>query len=219
MSAKEELIKLLNGFGGHYSKYDIFVDWVTLMALSITNSTDLVHNDTWKQREKRCLDIVNRHSKEEFETLQKMFFLLTVALDENIEDVLGEVYMKSECGNKTTGQFFTPVHIQELLAQMKLEDMKEQIATNGTILMNEPSCGGGGMILATAKVLKDNGINYQKVLKVTANDLDWKAIFMTYVQLSLIGIDGVVIQGDTLKCAPPTADCIFETPVRKGLIL
>ena len=65
--------------------------------------------------------------------------------------------------------------------------------------MNEPSCGGGAMILATAKALKNAGINYQRRLKVVAQDLDWLGVYMTYVQCNIIGIDAIVVQGDTLK--------------------
>lgn len=30
-------------------------------------------------------------------------------------------------------------------------------------------------------------------------DLDWLAVYMTYIQISLLGINGIVAQGDTLK--------------------
>lgn len=40
---------------------------------------------------------------------------------------------------------------------------------------------------------------YQKRLKVIAQDLDWLGVYMTYVQCSIIGIDAIVVQGDTLK--------------------
>ena len=55
------------------------------------------------------------------------------------------------------------------------------------------------MILATAKALKNAGINYQRRLKVVAQDLDWLGVYMTYVQCNIIGIDAIVVQGDTLK--------------------
>ena len=63
----------------------------------------------------------------------------------------------------------------------------------------EPSCGAGGNIIAIAEKLKADGINYQERLCVTCQDLDWKAIYMCYVQLSLYGIPAVVVQGDTLR--------------------
>ena len=54
------------------------------------------------------------------------------------------------------------------------------------------------MVIAAAKVLKDRGINYQRRLDVVAQDLDWKTVYMCYIQLSLLGIRAVVYQGNTL---------------------
>lgn len=79
------------------------------------------------------------------------------------------------------------------------------------------------MIIAAAKVLKDRGINPQRVMRVVAQDLDWKSVYMTYMQLSLIGINAIVVQGDTLSesCRvsqyPP--ERTFKTPMAKGMIL
>ena len=91
------------------------------------------------------------------------------------------------------------------------------------ITINEPTCGGGGMIIAAADVLKRRGINYQRCMKVFAQDLDWKCVYMCYVQLSLLGVDAVVVQGDTL-CDPYTGNNyprsrIFRTPNNMGLLL
>ena len=88
---------------------------------------------------------------------------------------------------------------------------------------NEPSTGGGGMIIAAVKVLKDRGINPQYCMDVVARDLDWKGVYMTYVQLSLLGIKATVVQGDSLgepfidprKYSP---ERVLYTPARKGMI-
>ena len=101
--------------------------------------------------------------------------------------------MEAGCGNKYVGQFFTPFHLSELCARLGAD------GTDKIYHMNEPSCGGGAMILATAKALKDIGINYQRRLKVVAQDLDWLGVYMTYVQCNIVGIDAIVVQGDTLK--------------------
>lgn len=55
------------------------------------------------------------------------------------------------------------------------------------------------MIIAAAKVLKDAGINPQKHLKIVAQDLDWKCVYMCYLQLSLLGLKATVVQGNTLS--------------------
>lgn len=80
------------------------------------------------------------------------------------------------------------------------------------------------MIIAVTKAIKEKDIDYQRAMKVVTQDLDWKAVYMTYVQLSLLGISAVVIQGDTLqeplrrmKEYPP--ERIFRTPRKKGMLI
>lgn len=55
------------------------------------------------------------------------------------------------------------------------------------------------MILGFAKALKSRGINYQNSLFVDATDISATCVYMTYIQLSLYGIPGIVHCGDTLS--------------------
>lgn len=78
------------------------------------------------------------------------------------------------------------------------------------------------MIVASAQVLKEQGVNYQKVLDVVCQDLDWTAVYMCYVQLSLLGIMATVAQGNTLT--EPFIDGypqkkVFYTPAKRGLLI
>ena len=70
-----------------------------------------------------------------------------------------------------------------------------------------------------SNILKDNNINYQKRVKIIAQDLDFRSVYMTYIQLSLVGARAKVVQGDTLT-KPDIKDenCIFYTPMWKGLL-
>lgn len=155
------------------------------------------HSKIWQEREKSYKDLMSRYELEERCKLRDMFHLLAQALDEEIGDVLGEIYMEAGMGSKYTGQFFTPFHLSELCARTSLTETIENY--NGEVItLNEPSCGGGGMIIAAVKVLLDAGINPQECLRVVAQDLDWKGVYMCYLQLSLLGIRAVVVQGDTL---------------------
>lgn len=214
---KKDIIKRINELSGSRSAYDIFNDWVKLMALSIQNSCQLIHNQTWKAREEEYIKTITPYG-EAGKQFADMFGMLQITMENRMSDVLGEIYMESGCGNKSTGQFFTPFHLSELCARLDLNDADG----SRTIELNEPSCGGGGMMIAAAKVLKEKGINYQKIMKVVAQDLDWKAVYMCYVQLSILGIDAVVVQGDTLS-EPDwryrQSECIFRTPKNMGVLL
>ena len=218
MDRKKDIIKMITEMSGKYSAYEIFTDWIRCGAIAINNSCQLIHDKVWTEREQMYMDTMRKYTKEEQRKLSQMFAMLAETLEEP-SDVLGQVYMESGMGSKAAGQFFTPYHLSELCANVGISKPDE----NGKYIINEPSCGGGGMIIAAASVLKGKGIDYQKVMEVTAQDLDWKAVYMCYVQLSLIGVKATVVQGNTLMKPYPSAEipqeCIFRTPAKMGLLL
>ena len=129
--------------------------------------------------------------------------------------------MKSGCGNKQTGQFFTPYHLSYLTARLVYDEQISKLAGSEILEVNEPSSGGGGMIIAVAEVMKNQGVNYQKRLHIVAQDLDWNGEYMTYVQLSLLGIKAIVVQGDTLLEPYRIGydeSRVFRTPAEMGVI-
>lgn len=57
---------------------------------------------------------------------------------------------------------------------------------------------GGATIIALVRTMLKRGYNPQKQLFVICGDLDIKAVQMTYIQLSLLGIPAVVKNQDAL---------------------
>lgn len=221
MSAKKEIMDTILKMSGAHSPYNIFTDWIEMCALSIQNSCHLVHNKVWKDREQLYIDTARRYNESELSEFARMFVLLGDALTDSMSDVLGEIYMESGMGSKYTGQFFTPFHLSELCARTGI-DLKN-LPETGRISINEPSSGGGGMIIAACKVLHEAGFDFQRRLNVVAQDLDWKGVYMTYLQLSLIGCRAIVVQGDTL-CEPydpkrTDPAHILRTPAYMGALL
>lgn len=205
------LVNEISGLSGNYSGYEIFTDWIKASAIALSNQTDIIHDRVWKEREEEYMAIVKKHGVKAIKTFANMTGMLTIALEEDMRDVLGEIYMRANLGSKHTGQFFTPFHISYMVAQSMEFD-------GSPVKLNEPSAGGGGMIIAAAKVMKERGFNYQSLLTVTAQDLDWKGVYMTYLQLSILGIKAKVIQGDTLAAEVPEKRQIFYTPKWKGML-
>lgn len=206
---------------GKYSAYEIFSDWVRCMALSISNSVTPFHDSLWQEREDEYLTTMNKYPPEERNQLCEMTAWLIETLDEGPDDVLGDIYMKSGMGSKAAGQFFTPFHLSELCAKLSIN--MDILQADDLIKLNEPSCGGGGMIIAVARVLKEAGINYQQKLDVIAQDLDWKGVYMCYVQLSLLGIRAICVQGDTLidPYNPKKTEASHKlyTPAKMGVLM
>ena len=191
MNYKEEIIKYINKLSGKYSTYEIFADWVQMQALSISQSVWYI-----AKREIQYLDIAKKYNTDEIKIMCEMNGLLTLAFEDSMDDVLGSIYMSREMGSSKLGQFFTPYQICQLLARtLDTSDIEKQ----DYMYINEPSTGAGGNIIAYCEYLKDNGYNYQTQVNVTAQDLDYKAVYMSYVQFSLLGIPAIVVQGNTLS--------------------
>lgn len=215
---KKEIVQDIQKLSGKYSTYQIFTDWIAMFALAIQNSCNLIHDAVWKERETKYMQIIGRYEKNEISRLSEMCAKFVVMMQkEDITDWLGEIYMESGCGNKSTGQFFTPFHLSKLTANMMLENYKGE----EKLIMQEPSTGGGGMILAAAAVLKEKQLNYQRLMDVVAQDLDWNGVYMTYIQLSYLGIPAIVVQGDTL--VEPyhrwyDKRRVFRTPAKMGIL-
>lgn len=196
MIHRKNLIKLIEANGYRHSSWQVFSDFVEMAAIGISNTVDLAQRDA---REARYLEIVKRYERDEIDRFPQMFAELVMEMEAGPADVLGDVFMEMELSSKWHGQFFTPMPVCQLMAGMMVDDrMRELIAERGFIRANEPACGGGAMIIALATEMKSAGINYQQNLHVVAQDVDFKAVCMAYVQLSLLHIPAVVVHGNTL---------------------
>ena len=205
----DHIVKGLSKLSQKYSMYNIFYDYVKMFALSIQNSFT-THDEVWHKRENEYLNTIKKYTKEEVQEICKLLGLLVSAYGEEPNaDVLGEIYMSCRIGNKYMEQYFTPYNVAKMMAEINLGTVK----LKETFSICEPTCGSGVMIIAAANVLKQRGFNYQKHLEVTAQDLDWTCVYMTYIQLSLLGIKAHVIQGNTLTEPVVTEPArIFTTP-------
>lgn len=194
MDRKKDIIKILNSISGKYSAYEVFSDWIRCGALAVSNTCQLIHDHIWKDREQEYINTMKKYTAEEQRRFTEMFSLLVETLAHGTEDVLGQIYMDSGMGSRTTGQFFTPWHVSVMCAEMAYQEP----GPDGYYSVYEPSCGAGGMIIALASVMQRKDINYQRCMRVVAQDLDWKSVYMCYLQLSLLGIRAIVVQGNTL---------------------
>ena len=183
-------------------------------AIAISNAFDLAQKD---KREERYLQIIRSYKPDQQKKLAEIFakvyaLLASVVYDNGkFNDNLGEIFMRCNLGNKNAGQFFTPYHISELMARVTIDEtlVKEKIADDGILAINDPCCGGGGMIMAALEVLHDLGVNYARNCFIEANDVDLRCVHMTYLQLALAGVPAIVRHQNTL-----TRECwsVWYTP-------
>lgn len=174
-----------------HSFYQVFNDFLEMSALAISNSVDFQ-----EIREERFREITKRYTKEENKLFSSILSELAVSL-EKPRDILGEMLMNLQEGDKIKGQYLTPYHICKLNAELSFDE--EKIKSDGCLYVNEPSCGGGALIIAFYEIMQEKGYNPQNQLKVIARDLDIKAVHMCYIQLSLLGIPAKVEYANALS--------------------
>jgi hypothetical protein len=193
----KSLSKLLTGLSPRHDTFTVFSDFVAMTATSISNAVDRTNSAA---REAAYMAIIKRYDrKEDLEVFPRAFAELTLALEDDMSDVLGRVFHELSLQNKWAGQFFTPDHICRLMAGISLtDDLKQTIKDRGFIHASEPCVGSGAMIIALAHAMREAGFNQQQTLHVTAVDVDIRAVHMAYIQLSLLHIPAVIVHGNAL---------------------
>ena len=84
------------------------------------------------------------------------------------------------------------------------DKVQKSIDDKGFVSISEDACGGGATLIASFNHIKQLGFNPQEILLIDASDIDRKACYMTYIQLSLLGANAVIRERDGL--APRTKE-------------
>lgn len=195
MDHVKEMAKVFESYRYKHGVHRVFEDFLEIATITISNTVDLPN---WQRREERYMEIIKQYDRDEADTFAKLIAMLTIAMQYKIDDYLGRVFMELELYDSFKGQFFTPISVASLMAKLTAVDAAELIAEKGFIRVNEPAAGGGVTLLAFINELQTMGCNPQQTVQVFAQDLDKKAVHMTYIQLSLLGINLTITHGDTL---------------------
>lgn len=188
---------LFSGLCNSKSNWQVWSDFVTLAAISLSNALD--ESELREKREKQYLSIINSYKKQEGEKFPELLAIMAKALEENPEqDFLGELFMRLELGNHWKGQFFTPYHIGHFMAISSLETVDIAAEKKGYVGILDPCCGAGVLLIAARNALASKNIGFMQALYV-AQDIDVTAALMCYIQLSLLGCAGYVVVGDSLS--------------------
>ena len=193
------IAQLVGQLADRHSSWQVFTDFVEMGAIAFSNGIDLAQRDA---RERRYMEVIKRYEEAEIKLFPQMVGTLIADLEDEPDDVLGKTYHELELHNKWSGQYFTPFPLCRAMAKMVVGDgahIKDKLADRGYLTASEPACGSGAMVIALALELKEQGVNYQQQLHVTAVDVDAKCVHMTYLQLSLLHIPAIVVHGNSLS--------------------
>lgn len=190
---------LTSGTTYRHNRHSLFRDFLSVATICYRNATE-PKDDHWDAREAMYFEVIGRYERDVLDQMAQCMANLTILAADGYTDLLGELYMSLEIGSKDMGQFFTPYHISQLMAMISLDQssLERAIEEHGCISMNEPTCGAGGMVVATAHTLRNLGFDPSKELRVTAQDIDFACCQMTYLNCVFFGIPATIIHGDVL---------------------
>jgi hypothetical protein len=189
---KKAFIRLFHETARYHHRARVFEDLITCASISIENAW-LKDDDL----EKEYLEVIGRYEREDVERFPKLFGLITQGIDLKC-DFLGGLFMELDLGSDQIGQFFSPYSVARLMAEMTMYDVERHFETHEILTLDEPAAGAGGMVIAIADVLKEKGINPQQKLWVRCTDVSPVAARLCYLQISLLGLPGLVVMGNTL---------------------
>ena len=194
---QSEFQKLFSTLCHTRSNWQVWSDFITISATAISNTFDRegpVHDG----REKQYMELSGRYTKDEVDILARLLSIVVQALDDNPrQDFLGEVFQGLGLNSHWKGQFFTPYHMCEFMAEIALGNVGAEIERKGWIGVNDPACGAGALLIAARNAMEKRGLPSYGALYV-AQDIDRTAALMCYIQLALLGCAGYVIIGDSL---------------------
>ena len=204
-TATAEIARMLGSIHDR-DHYTVLRDFFELSAISIRNAVDF-----WRDRETyemRYNAIAEKYRKEHLEIIARAFAMLGAQIlkaangDIPFADWAGEIYMDSGTSNGKAGQFFTPYSVSQCMARINFpkDEVRAKLGSdpNRVLTVYEPTCGAGGLIVASIDALNEAGVNYSWNAFVDCGDIDPRCVHMTYVTLSLLGVPAVVRLGDAL---------------------
>lgn len=210
-----EFAKLVQEADYSLHGWDLFHSWLQVASGSLRQGCHLFRTG---EKDLKIEQTVIEHQKrvKHPENFARALGVLVAALEKESDDFLGSVLMEwGQNDVQFKGQCFTQMPVCRMMAALIIGDQKPD--PENRLMISEPACGGGAMVIATSDVLKANGFfpwNYHW----QCVDVDWRMFAACYIQASLLGIPAQVVHGNTisLECWD-TAETIAAVmhPVRK----
>ena len=223
--------RFMNGFKklcNSKSPYTVWGDCMALFAITVANTSILPlskeepFKSVYMEREKEYMRIINSYEKGEQKLFPQMFALLFEELQHRPDqDLLGSLFMELKISNKHAGQFFTPYSVCEAMANVLIErkQLGKTVHKQGYTSIYDPTCGAGAILISVSELYKSmfHKYNYQNHVYFVGQDIDITCVHMCYIQLSLHGLAGYVIHGNTLMkpepVLPEDIESIWFTPM------
>ena len=195
---ESRLISEIRGLSARHGLNHVFSTFLEITALTLSMEADPTSRS---ERLSRYEEIMAAIDSEESTVYARMIALLYVAASTSMNeprDILGSVYGELNLANEWCGQYFTPDHICRLMAMLVGLPEEKALKSNGSITVNEPTCGSGAMVLGYAYAMRQSQTDYENKVLFVLQDIDIRCVWMAYIQCFMYRIPAVVIHGNTL---------------------
>ena len=200
---KQAFVKTLNSIDTSKEGHRLFSDWLEITALTLHqlhyHSGQLPKDDTFQQFEDRYLEAIEGYSRDQLNMMGGMMQMTLRAHEIEFGDFLGEIAGENNFLNSNLGQVFTPHALCKLLAEISMANARETLDEKGIIKVSDPAAGSGNMLIATAEVLMNKGIDPRSAVVFDATDVSRNAFNMSFIQLCALGLQANVKHGNTLS--------------------
>ena len=177
--------KALNNISNRHHQSQLFDDFlqIAVCVYSMQRSEDLY------------LERVKKYDKNELDNFGIALASLINEYSDRAEndwsDLLGNYFEEFGQYNAKMGQFFTPVHLCNLMAQFTTDEPKE----GEHLTVNDPSCGSSRNLIAHCRKHPNNRFKYFYI----GQDLDKRCCLMSVLNFVMFGMSGVIIHMNCLS--------------------
>ncbi len=211
----KRFIQMFMSLAERHGRFKVWSDFITMSACSISNACDKRY---FTEREKEYMKCVEKYTKDELDLFPEMFAQVVLAFEKNTEqDFLGDIFLALNLHDEWRGQCFTPYHAAEIMVKINFQAMTDRFAEDEPVKICDPTCGSGGLFIACINEAMKMKINYQEKMIIYAQDIDFIAAMMCYIQLSILGCKAIIKVGNALtdpfRDGEPLDEKIWLTPM------
>lgn len=190
-----------------YNISDVFRDWIAV-AFYAFQSDDPHYFEVMDKYKKN-----NEFNREVADHFSLALARLMEYMRLTNKEALGELFMNyASDGGKS--QFFTPFNISEMVAKMMI-DCNKQVAVeeNRPLVINDPTCGAGIMLVSAAKELSYEQANDALLI---GSDIDITCVRMTALNMMFFNMNSLIIWGNPLGMEVYDAWATIRHPILGG---
>lgn len=200
---KKDFVNTLHSIKPGRESYGVFSDWLEIAAITLHQvpyqAGDFPKDETYERLEAKYMETIEGYSRDDLNLMAGMMGMTLTAHRIQFGDFLGEIAAENNFLNSNIGQIFTPHALCILAASVSMQNVDETLEKKGIITIGDPAAGSGNMLIASAEVLLEKGIDPRSAAQFMATDVSRNAFCMAYIQLCALDLQAMVTHGNTLS--------------------